>query len=236
MTCNRVKFWAWISISRLFTYMCVPQDIQKSSWGGGGAGQVHLGKASHTVQWIQCPCFPSWLSTPPPVTGISEKRLLRFPSVNALPPRRAPTPLRTRGIISLKPHPALCWTAHETTFSGPLCVVSVLRVSINKHVLNLQSLSCAEARGKVRCECVQEGPGMLWMLGPGPISSRSPLPTLSSPLPCSPSPTLLSFSLPPPFIFCPHFLCTSIFSHFPLLASFPFFSSFFPSLPLPHAF
>ena len=36
MTCNRVKFWAWISISGLFTYMCVPQDIQKSSWGGGG--------------------------------------------------------------------------------------------------------------------------------------------------------------------------------------------------------
>lgn len=227
MTCNRVKFWAWISISRLFTYMCVLQDIQKSSWGAGGAGQFHLGKASHTMQWIQCPCFPSWLSTPPPVTGISEKHLLRFPS---LPPRRAPTPLRTRGIVSLKPHPALCWTVCEPTFSGPLCMVSVLRVSINKHVLNLQSLSCAEARGKVRYECAQGGLECsgCWDQLPFPLSLLSP-PFLPSSLAPPPPPFF-----PSPFLHPSSSVLTSSalpsFHIFPCWLPFPPFLRFsFPS-------
>lgn len=151
------------------------------------------------MQWIQCPCFPPWLSTPPPVTGLSEKHH-RFPS---LPPRRAPTPLRTRGMISLKPHLALCWTAREPTFSGPLCMVSEHKVSIKRQVLNLQSLSCAEAREKVRYECAQEGLGMPWTQLRFPLSVLPPpfLPSFLAP----PSPTLLSFSLLPPSL-CPHFL------------------------------
>ena len=99
------------------------------------------------------------------------------------------------------------------------------------NVLNLQSLSCAEARGKVRYECVQEGPGMLWMLGPGPVSSLSLL-----------SPPLLPSSLappPPPFFPSPSLHRSSSvltssalpsFHIFPCWLPFPSFLHFsFPS-------
>lgn len=191
-----------------------------------GTGHFYLEKTSPHAAVDPASLLPPWLSTLPPVTGKCEKHLLRFPN---LPPRKAPTPLRTNGInIPLRPHSALCRTPRESTFSGPLYMVSVLKVSTNKHVLSLQSLLLCWSyrRGKI-CVCpsrdwnaLNTGTQLSFLSILSLPSSLSPPSPTHSPFFLHPSPLLLSFHI-------------SYFSYFHFsfigLFSLPFLPFFFPS-------
>lgn len=187
-----------------------------------GTGHFHLEKIVPHAAVDPASLLPPWLSTLPPVTGKCEKHLLRFPN---LPPRKAPTPLRTNGVnIPLRPHQP-CAAPHVNPLSLDHCTwYQCLKCQPTNMYWVCSLCCCAEATEEVRYACAQAGLGMLWTLGPSSPSSPSSLfPPPSFPFP-DPFSVLPPSLLSPPFLPCFLLFLFSLFLHWSL---FPPFSSFF---------